>query len=386
MSANAVHVGIAGLGRSGWDIHAQTLGRLKSSYRVVAVTDSQPDRCREAAQALACRAHDDFSALLADPEVELVVIATPSHLHAAQVTEALGKGKHVVCEKPMALSSSEADGMIQAAGRAGRVLTVFHNMRYWADFAKVRGVIESGKLGQVLQIRLTLHRFTRRWDWQTVRAFGGGALFNAGAHLVDLALQLFGPADPLITVDLRRALASGDAEDHAKILLRDPRSGGAPTENRDGSYFPSEKNRDGSYFSVAEGSAGRDAPRAPTIDIEITNACAFPQETWHVMGTAGGLRGTPRQLWWKWIDPSALPDRPLDASTAAAGRQFNREELPWQEETWVNEAPEERAYELFYEDLYSSIREGAPLVITPQSVRRILSVLERCRAAATAPA
>src|SRR5687767_12906989 len=123
MSANAVNVAIAGLGRSGWDIHAKTLEKLKSSYRVVAVTDSQPQRCQEAIQRLRCRAHPDPSALFADPDVDLIVVATPSHVHATQVTEALAKGKHVVCEKPMALSAADADGMINAAQRAGRVLT-----------------------------------------------------------------------------------------------------------------------------------------------------------------------------------------------------------------------------------------------------------------------
>ena len=309
----------------------------------MAVTDTQDERCREAVQKLGCRAHAHPSALFADADVDLVVIATPSHVHATQVLEALRQGKHVVCEKPLALSVSDADRMIDVAREAGRVLTVFHNMRYWPDFAQVRDVTESGTLGRIVQIRLTMHRFARRWDWQTLREFGGGALFNAGAHLVDLALQLFGPNEPEVIADVQRtALSSGDAEDHAKILLRG-------------------------------GTDGR------TIDVEITNACAYPQETWHVMGTAGGLRGTAQQLHWKWLDVAQLPNRPVERSTAAAERRFNREALPWQEEQWTNDAPEERAYELFYEDLHRHLRGAGPLVITPQSVRRTLSVLEKCR-------
>src|SRR4051812_13897823 len=126
MSANAVRVAIAGLGRSGWDIHAKTLEKLKSHFQVVAVTDTQPERSQEAVQRLGCRAHPDPSALFADPDVDLVVIATPSHVHATQVLEALGRGKHVVCEKPMALSVGDVDRMIDAAERAQRLLTVFH--------------------------------------------------------------------------------------------------------------------------------------------------------------------------------------------------------------------------------------------------------------------
>jgi len=313
----------------------------------VAVTDTQDERCREAVQKLGCRAHPDPAALFADADVDLVVIATPSHVHATQVLEALRRGKHVVCEKPLALSVADADRMIDAAREADRVLTVFQNMRYWPDFQQVRAVSESGRLGRIVQIRLAMHRFTRRWDWQTLREFGGGALFNAGAHLVDLALQLFGPNYPDVVADVQRtALSSGDAEDHAKILLR----GGSGV-----------------------GGDGR------TIDVEITNACAYPQETWHVMGTSGGLRGTPQHLEWKWLDVAQLPDRPVDRSTAAAERRFNREALPWHEHTWTNDAPEERAYELFYEDLHRHLCGEGPLVIRPQSVRRTLSVLEKCR-------
>src|SRR5262245_20687103 len=131
MTLRAVNVGIVGLGRSGSDIHAQTVKKLKSLFTVCAVADSDPARRREAMEQLGCRAHPDLSGLLDDPDVDLVVLATPSHVHAEQTIESLGRGKHVVCEKPMALSISDADRMIAAAEKGGRLLTIFHNMRYW---------------------------------------------------------------------------------------------------------------------------------------------------------------------------------------------------------------------------------------------------------------
>jgi predicted dehydrogenase len=342
MDASAVKVGIVGLGRSGWDIHAQALRKLMSTYRIAAIMDSQPSRREEAVQTLGCRACEHLQSILNDDQVELIVVASPSHLHAEQSIEALRRGKHVVCEKPMALSTLDADRMIDAADRAGKLLTIFNNMRYWDEFAKVREVINSGVLGRIVQIKITLHRFGRRWDWQTLSQFGGGALFNAGAHLVDLAMQLLGDVEPEITVDLQRTLTSGDAEDHAKILLR--------------------------------------AQDRPTIEVEITSACAYPQDKWHVMGTSGGLRGNPDRLEWKWVDFSKLPDRPADTTPAATDRQWNREDLPWQTASWTaNMSDRNRDHLAFYEDLHKSIRSGMPLVITPQSVRRTLSVLEKCR-------
>ena len=346
-----INVAIAGLGRSGWDIHAKTLRELPSLFRVVAVADSDPARCKEAVETFACRAYGDFDAMIADPQVELAIVATPSHIHAQQTIAALSGGKHVLCEKPMALSSADADRMIAAAARSNRLLTVFHNMRYWPDFLKVREVIESGTLGRIVQVKITMHRFARRWDWQTVRAFGGGALFNGGAHLVDLALQLLAGddddgAEPLVSADLQHALAAGDAEDHVKILLRSPRA----------------------------------EARVASVEVEVTNACAYPQDTWHVMGSAGGLRGSHDRLEWKWVDFSKLPERRADEIPSAANRRFNREDLPWQHRTWSKDSREEADFRQFHEDLYSSIRDGSALAITPQSVRRTIATLERCRA------
>ncbi|MEM3028279.1 MAG: Gfo/Idh/MocA family oxidoreductase, partial [Candidatus Bathyarchaeia archaeon] len=79
---NRIKVGIAGLGRSGWNIHARTLEKLPDKYRVVAVSDPIDERRQEAITKFGCKAYSDFDDLIKDEEVELVVISTPSHLHA----------------------------------------------------------------------------------------------------------------------------------------------------------------------------------------------------------------------------------------------------------------------------------------------------------------
>src|SRR5690606_32126756 len=112
----------------------------------------------------------------------LVVVALPSFLHMPASVDALGAGKHVVCEKPMATTLEEADRMIAAAHDTGRVLTIFQQRRYNPDFVKLRELIDSGLLGRIVQIRLTESRFSRRWDWQTLQKFGGGTLNNTGPH------------------------------------------------------------------------------------------------------------------------------------------------------------------------------------------------------------
>lgn len=336
---NIVRVGIAALGRSGWGIHCNTLEPLTDKYKVVATADMDPARRKEAEEKFGCRTYPDFDSLVADGDIELLVVATPSHLHPEHAIRALEAGKHVVCEKPMAATADDADRMIAAAKKAGRLLAVFQNRRYMPDFQKVREVIASGKLGRIILIRIVVHGFSRRWDWQTLKEYNGGSLNNTGPHFLDQALQLFGDAEPEVFCRLERTLTSGDAEDHCKVILR------------------------------AEG--------APMIDFELTSACAYPQDTWLVMGTNGGLTGNRSGLRWKYVDFEKLPPRPVDR-TPLPDRSYNREELPWQEETWEQHdgGPSDRT--LFYLDLYKTLREGAPLVITPESVRRQIAVLQKC--------
>ncbi|MDB5327900.1 MAG: oxidoreductase domain protein, partial [Phycisphaerales bacterium] len=137
-----VRVGIAGLGRSGWGIHAEAIAQQPTRFQLVAVTDDQALRRAEAVARFGCTAHCDIGQLVRDPNVELVVIATPNHMHAEHAIAAMNAGKDVLCEKPMAASPAEADAMIDAARRNGRTLTVFNNRRFDPHFLKVREIVE----------------------------------------------------------------------------------------------------------------------------------------------------------------------------------------------------------------------------------------------------
>lgn len=338
-----IRVGIAGLGRSGWNIHAKTLAAMRGRYRVVSVVDAVADRRAEAEREIGCRAYDEFDALLRDESVELIVIATPNHLHTQHAVAALEAGKHVVCEKPFALTLEDADAMVAAADRTGRLLSPFQNRRYEPHFRKVCDVIDSGVLGDVVMIRLAWHQFSRRWDWQTLARFGGGLLGNNGSHLIDHALQLLGdevePEDLDIAVDLKRVLTLGDTEDHVKVMIQ------------------------------AEG--------RPTIDVELTSTAAFEQDRWFIMGSAGGLRGTLQRLEWRTVDWNRMPERRLDPRHAQ-DRIYQCEEIPWQTHEWRLPADAPREYGDYYMDLYESIRDGQPLVISGESVRSLIAVVDRC--------
>jgi predicted dehydrogenase len=342
-NATPIKVGIAGLGRSGWGIHANALSYLPELFTVVAVCDPDVSRQQEATDRFGCRAYADYAELVADAEIELMVVATPSHLHAGDTIAALRAGKDVIVEKPMGRNLAEVDAMIAAAKETGQILTVNQNYRYAADFRKIKEVIDSGVLGQIVEVRFAIHQFKRRWDWQTLKKYGGGILNNHGAHVVDWALLMIDDPEPELFCHMETTpLCTGDADNHVKVVLK--------------------------------------PKRGPLIDIELTHACAYPQDHCLVMGTQGGLSSSRNLIRWKYFDPAAVPPLVLDEKPTP-DRSYNNEELPWQEECFEPVHDFSVEAQQLHRDLYATIREGAPLAITPESVRQQIAIFERCREA-----
>ena len=338
-----MNVGVVGLGRAGWGLHVHTMlqAAVSPKFKIVAAADPIKARQEEAANTLGCRTYDDIEPLLGDREVELVVVATFNNLHAPHSIAALKAGKNVLCEKPMATSLADADRMVATAKESGRILTFDHEMRFLPSLLQVKHIIDSGKIGEPLLIHINGHFFRRRWDWQTLKSFGGGEMNNNACHAVDEALFLMGDVEPEVFADVRRTpLIAGDADDHVKIILR--------------------------------------ARGAPTCDIEITNASAIKNDEWHVMGTRGGIAGSWSELRIRWFNPDMLgPREAVGAPTP--DRSYYSEKLPWQEETWNGAGAGTAGYEGVYLSLYETLRHGKPLAITPESVRRVIAVLEECR-------
>lgn len=337
---NKIKVGIAGLGRSGWDIHAHLLRQAPEKYQVVAVADKIPARLDQAAGEFGCRTFEDFDDLIADPEVELVVVAVPSYLHTEYSMRAMKAGKDVVTEKPMATSLVDAEATFKCAKDTGRLYAIFQNKRYSPDFRKVKEVIDSGVLGKVVQIRIAYHGFKRRWDWQTLKEFGGGSLNNTCPHPIDHALVLMDGKTPRVNCERARMLTLGDADDHVRISLS------------------------------AEG--------APSVDIEVTDGVAFPQPHWHVVGTRGGLTGSPRHLDWKYVRQQEFTPREADPKSTP-DRSYNREELNWHTDSWDVNSETGPGEVQYYLDLYQTIRHGEAPPIDPEIVHTQMVVMEECR-------
>lgn len=212
-----IRVGLLGHGQAGAVLHAPLIEAV-SDFRISVVATSRPETLAERRDAP--RQVTDARALIEDDEVDLVVITTPNDLHFEHAAAALDAGKHVVVDKPFAASAAEADRLIALAKAKGRLLTVFHNRRLDGDFRGVRRVLDAGEIGELLL-------FEARWDrfrpvppqsWKNVATPGTGLLWDLGPHLVDQALQLFGPPDA-VTADIAIQRTGSLVDDYFELTL-----------------------------------------------------------------------------------------------------------------------------------------------------------------------
>jgi len=214
----APNVALVGFGYAGQTFHAPLIAACPD-LRLHSIVTSKPDEARTAwTQARPVTA---FETVLADPEIDLVVLATPNDLHAPQARAALEAGKAVVIDKPFALSLDEARGVAELARTKGLFLSVFHNRRWDADFLGLQQRIASGALGPIRTFESHFDRFRPevRDRWRERDGPGGGIWNDLGPHLIDQALVLFGMPQG-ITCELAVLRDGGQAVDWAHAVLR----------------------------------------------------------------------------------------------------------------------------------------------------------------------
>ena len=218
-----IKAGIVGLGWWGKTLVEATIG--SDAIRVVAgttrtVTPEVEAFANKSKFALAA----NYEALLADKNVDAVILATPHSMHSAQVIAAAAAKKHVFCEKPFTLTKQQAEDAVNAARKAGITLALGYNRRFHPEMTKLRDMIRSGELGTVLHIEATM-TFANALSinpqhWRADKAETPlGGLMPMGVHAVDAMIDLCGPIDHAFAQSFRRA-APIDADDTTSILLR----------------------------------------------------------------------------------------------------------------------------------------------------------------------
>lgn len=280
-----IRVAILGQGRSGRDIHGLHLKKDTERFKVAAVVEPfDVRRERAASEYPGCDTYSDYRALLERKDIDLVVNATPSHLHFPITKEFLSAGFNVLTEKPFVPTVAECDELTALAKEKGVHMLVFQQSRFANYFQKVKEIIAGGNLGRIAHISIQFNGFARRWDWQCCLDFNGGNLANTGPHPLDQALNLmdnYGEM-PNVFCHMDRLNTFGNAEDYCKLILT--------------------------------------AKDRPLIDLEISSADAYPLYTYKIHGTNGTLKGTMAHIDWKYFKSEEAPRAKAHPRNADRGR------------------------------------------------------------------
>ncbi len=191
-------IGLIGAGMIA-NIHAEAAKRVGTS--IAGVYDPCGERSQEFASKHSCDAVSSVDSLLAREEIDGVVIAVPNDRHAELAIVALNAGKHVLLEKPMAMSLIQCDEILSARNASGKVLQMGFVCRYSPAAAKTKEIIESGLIGEVHHIQATLLRqrgIPGMGGWFTTKArSGGGCLIDIGVHFIDLVMHITSKKKPV---------------------------------------------------------------------------------------------------------------------------------------------------------------------------------------------
>ena len=216
------HAAIVGLGWWGRTI----VDRMKDSERlkIVAAVEVNPEPHREFAATHGLTLHEEYAAVLADPDIDTVILCTPNGMHTRQVAEAATAGKHVFCEKPLALTRAEAEQSVTVCREAGVVLGIGHERRFELAMLEVQRLVREGELGTIMHAESNFSHDklinVPTTDWRrSAKESPAAGMTAMGIHLTDAYVNLFGPVSEVYASTAQRVL-EGDTGDVVSALLR----------------------------------------------------------------------------------------------------------------------------------------------------------------------
>ncbi len=333
--AAPVRIGMLGYGAIGHE-HAVAIGQV-DGLALAAVCDPNPLRI-EAAQAMvpSVRGHADGVDLLADDDVDLVIVSTPPNTHADWVLRALRAGKHVVVEKPFCITVEEADRQIAAAAEAGLTLAVYQNRRWDQDYLALKAAVRAGRIGEVFHLESFVGGYDHPCNfWHSDAEISGGAIYDWGSHYLDQILDLLPQQVQWVSATAhKRVWHDVTNADHTRVLLHF--EGGIEAE-----------------FTASDLAAAR-------------------KPKYYVLGTSGAIVGSWQQERIVSRSPVGLvlEDRFAVSDAAAALTLFDRDGS--QTALAVPASPAQA----FHRELADALLSGTPMSVTPAGSRRNIAVME----------
>lgn len=330
-----IRVGLLGYGAIGHE-HAKAI-RAVQGLDLVAVVDPNPQRvhaAREFTPGLA--AFDDGDAMLASPDVDAIVVSTPPDSHAAWSIAALQAGKHVILEKPMALTTAECDSAMALASRVNRSLVVYQNRRYDPDFRAIRAAVDDDRLGEVFHLEAFVGGYHHPCNyWHSDAEVSGGALFDWGSHIVDQILDLMpGSVAAVSALNHKRVWLDVTNADHARMTL----------------HF--EDGREATFIT--------------------SDLAAVRKPRWYLLGTQGGIIGDWRVE--RVVGRSAIGT--LDEDVLAPADSPPVLSLHGADGSITALPGRPAAPNTFHSEWQQWITEGIPMTVSAAQSRRVIAMLE----------
>lgn len=333
---------VAGLGRIGWTYHIPRIMEHEG-FELVSIVDPMPERLAEGEENFKIKGYSQYSDLLENEELDLVVVASPTLFHAEHCISAMEKGIDVFVEKPIASTLEEADKIIEVMHKKNRKLMVYQPQRVTAITRAVKKIIDDNIIGSIYMIKYARSSYIRRNDWQTQKKYGGGMLNNYGAHAIDQLLYITGSKAAGISCRLRRIATLGDADDVVKAVIE--------TDN------------------------------GIILDIDINMAAALPLTEWILLGERGTAvykqDETGRGIFQiKYYNKNDIGQLDLNIQLAASGRSYgNGETIPWHEQI-IDISTFEKIN--FYDKCYEYFALNKPPFVPIQETREVMRIIDQC--------
>jgi len=217
-----VRIGIIGCGGMGTHLARSCL--QVHNAKIVGTYDAVKEKAKFLAHQLKCDYYDSFEDLLDKPDIDAVIVATPNYTHSAFTIAALKAGKHVFCEKPMALKLEDCDAMIGASEKQGLTLMIGHVMRFYHGCAFIKRALENGEIGQPI----ISHVFRTTWvkvgawskSWRCKKELCGNSLFEVAIHDIDLMRWFIGDVKSVKAYSSNFSHPEFDYDDSIIAILR----------------------------------------------------------------------------------------------------------------------------------------------------------------------
>lgn len=341
-----IQFGVLGYGFMG-HIHTDMIKGLEGA-KVVAICDNDPTKLADAPKDIV--QYTDMDDLFADENVNTVLVSISNHVHKEAVIKAARAGKHILCEKPAAMSVKEFDEMIEVVKECGVKFSVHQQRRWDKDFRISKEVYDNQMVGDVFTIQSKLYGFNGNMhDWHIYPEFGGGMLYDWGVHLIDQMLWMVKGKIKTVYADLRNVI-NENVDDYFKIILKFEHNITAEIEL-------------GTYF--------------------LTNKEKWFEKHWFIGGNKGSMYVDGFEPVGQIVRTSQLLENVHGKTTMTAAGPTRSFGPPPEGRIIVEELPDVNVqHSMYFDNFIKAMNGKEDFIVTIEEVRRVLRLMEAVRESA----